>query len=209
MSKGNEGGYSKIYLHTGDMRYHPKMKNYAALQNIKIDKIFLDTTYAHPKHKVNKRLHPPIIHFCHWCVLVNSLIAHAYTISLTLTLSPSFPLSLSLCFFSLVHHPSGVHRSHCCPLQSLLSAAPPRAHTVRRLQHRYVTLSLSPLSPRLHASSSYLILSYLHHSAPSAGKERVICELQDTLGLTVYMEEGKLQVCVWHPLRQEPSPSSS
>ena len=32
--KGNEGGYSKIYLHTGDMRYHPKMKNYAALQNI-------------------------------------------------------------------------------------------------------------------------------------------------------------------------------
>ena len=49
---GNEG-YSKVYLHTGDMRYHPKMKNYAALQNIKIDKIFLDTTYAHPKHKVS------------------------------------------------------------------------------------------------------------------------------------------------------------
>ena len=49
---GNEG-YSKIYLHTGDMRYHPKMKRYPALQNIKIDKIFLDTTYAHPKHKVN------------------------------------------------------------------------------------------------------------------------------------------------------------
>lgn len=48
---GNEG-YSKIYLHTGDMRYHPKMKKYPALQNIKIDKIFLDTTYAHPKHKV-------------------------------------------------------------------------------------------------------------------------------------------------------------
>lgn len=56
VSKGNEGGYSKIYLHTGDMRYHPKMKNYAALQNIKIDKIFLDTTYAHPKHKVNNHL---------------------------------------------------------------------------------------------------------------------------------------------------------
>jgi hypothetical protein len=49
---GNEG-YSKIYLHTGDMRYHPKMKKYPALQNVKIDKIFLDTTYAHPKHKVN------------------------------------------------------------------------------------------------------------------------------------------------------------
>lgn len=41
---------------------------------------------------------------------------------------------------------------------------------------------------------SYLISSPLHHSAPSVGKERVICELQDTLGLTVYMEEGKLQV---------------
>ena len=54
--KGNEEGYTKIYLHTGDMRYHPKMKNYAALQNIKIDKIFLDTTYAHPKHKVNEHL---------------------------------------------------------------------------------------------------------------------------------------------------------
>jgi hypothetical protein len=54
-SKGGGGneGYSKIYLHTGDMRYHPKMKKYPALQNIKIDKIFLDTTYAHPKHKVS------------------------------------------------------------------------------------------------------------------------------------------------------------
>ena len=54
-SKGGGGneGYSKIYLHTGDMRYHPKMKKYPALQNVKIDKIFLDTTYAHPKHKVN------------------------------------------------------------------------------------------------------------------------------------------------------------
>jgi DNA cross-link repair 1A protein len=44
--------YSKIFLHTGDMRFHKKMKSYPALQNIKIDKIFLDTTYAHPKHKV-------------------------------------------------------------------------------------------------------------------------------------------------------------
>ena len=38
------------HLHTGDMRYCPEMKLYAALQNIKIDKIYLDTTYAHPKH---------------------------------------------------------------------------------------------------------------------------------------------------------------
>lgn len=39
------------HLHTGDMRYHPRMKEYPALQNIKIDRIFLDTTYAHPKHQ--------------------------------------------------------------------------------------------------------------------------------------------------------------
>lgn len=45
--------YSKIFLHTGDMRFHKRMKSYPALQNIKIDQIFLDTTYAHPKHKVS------------------------------------------------------------------------------------------------------------------------------------------------------------
>ena len=50
---GGEGvEYSKIFLHTGDMRYHPRMQQYPALRNIRIDKIFLDTTYAHPKHKV-------------------------------------------------------------------------------------------------------------------------------------------------------------
>jgi hypothetical protein len=48
-----EVAYSKIFLHTGDMRFHKKMKSYPALQNIKIDQIFLDTTYAHPKHKVS------------------------------------------------------------------------------------------------------------------------------------------------------------
>lgn len=48
-----EVAYSKIFLHTGDMRFHEKMKSYPALQNIKIDQIFLDTTYAHPKHKVS------------------------------------------------------------------------------------------------------------------------------------------------------------
>ena len=63
--RGGNEGYSKVYLHTGDMRYHPKMKNYAALQNLKIDKIFLDTTYAHPKHKVNT------------CIRYDSLINHS------------------------------------------------------------------------------------------------------------------------------------
>ena len=52
--RGGKGvEYSKIYLHTGDMRYHPRMQQYPALRNIRIDKIFLDTTYAHPKHKVS------------------------------------------------------------------------------------------------------------------------------------------------------------
>eukprot|EP01033_Poteriospumella_lacustris_P015416 gene15416-11023_t len=39
------------HLHTGDMRYHPRMKEYPALQAAKIDRIYLDTTYAHPKHQ--------------------------------------------------------------------------------------------------------------------------------------------------------------
>lgn len=46
---GMENGL--VHLHTGDMRYHSRMKHYPALQNLKIDRIFLDTTYAHPKHK--------------------------------------------------------------------------------------------------------------------------------------------------------------
>lgn len=38
------------HLHTGDLRYCPAMKLYPALQNVKIDRLYLDTTYAHPKH---------------------------------------------------------------------------------------------------------------------------------------------------------------
>ena len=38
------------YLHTGDMRYHPKMKTYPALKGRAIDRVYLDTTYAHPRH---------------------------------------------------------------------------------------------------------------------------------------------------------------
>lgn len=40
-----------MHLHTGDMRYHPRMKEIPALKGAKIDKLFLDTTYAHPKHQ--------------------------------------------------------------------------------------------------------------------------------------------------------------
>ena len=54
-NKKSEKNIGKYFLHTGDMRFHKKMKNYKAFENIKIEKIFLDTTYAHPKHKVKKK----------------------------------------------------------------------------------------------------------------------------------------------------------
>lgn len=42
------------HVHTGDMRYHEKMKSYPALQeaarNRTIDSLLLDTTYGNPKH---------------------------------------------------------------------------------------------------------------------------------------------------------------
>eukprot|EP00920_Eleutheroschizon_duboscqi_P040986 GHVT01098024.1.p1 GENE.GHVT01098024.1~~GHVT01098024.1.p1 ORF type:complete len:317 (+),score=16.64 GHVT01098024.1:256-1206(+) len=40
----------KLLLHTGDFRYHPTMKDYHSLQGIRLDSIFLDTTYCHPRH---------------------------------------------------------------------------------------------------------------------------------------------------------------
>jgi len=43
-----DGGLT--HLHTGDLRYCPAMKRYPALQGVKIDRLYLDTTYAHPKH---------------------------------------------------------------------------------------------------------------------------------------------------------------
>lgn len=42
------------HLHCGDMRYSPAMKEYSllkeAVENRKIDLVYLDTTYGHPKH---------------------------------------------------------------------------------------------------------------------------------------------------------------
>ena len=40
------------HLHCGDMRYDPRMQDYGALVAArgKIDKLYLDTTYCHPKH---------------------------------------------------------------------------------------------------------------------------------------------------------------
>ena len=42
------------HLHTGDMRYHERFKTYPVLQdavrNNRLDMVYLDTTYSHPKH---------------------------------------------------------------------------------------------------------------------------------------------------------------
>ena len=44
----------RFHLHTGDFRYHERMTSYPLLHtaavNRQIDTVFLDTTYAHPKH---------------------------------------------------------------------------------------------------------------------------------------------------------------
>lgn len=41
----------KKYIHCGDMRYHPSMRDNAQLQTFaNPDAVFLDTTYCHPKH---------------------------------------------------------------------------------------------------------------------------------------------------------------
>ncbi|KAK9918001.1 hypothetical protein WJX75_000449 [Coccomyxa subellipsoidea] len=40
----------QVILHTGDMRWHPRMGRHPALKNERIDMLFLDTTYASPKH---------------------------------------------------------------------------------------------------------------------------------------------------------------
>ena len=43
-----------VHLHTGDMRYHPRFQEYPLLaqatQQRKLDLVYLDTTYCHPKH---------------------------------------------------------------------------------------------------------------------------------------------------------------
>jgi len=43
-----------VHLHTGDMRYHPRFQKYPLLAQAtherKLDLVYLDTTYCHPKH---------------------------------------------------------------------------------------------------------------------------------------------------------------
>eukprot|EP01112_Ceratiomyxa_fruticulosa_P008721 TRINITY_DN225_c0_g1_i4.p1 TRINITY_DN225_c0_g1~~TRINITY_DN225_c0_g1_i4.p1 ORF type:complete len:636 (-),score=135.64 TRINITY_DN225_c0_g1_i4:153-2060(-) len=40
----------KNILHTGDFRYHPKMKMYEGLLGVRIDTLYLDTTFCDPKY---------------------------------------------------------------------------------------------------------------------------------------------------------------
>ena len=40
----------QVILHTGDMRWHPRMGKHPALAKQRVDQLFLDTTYASPKH---------------------------------------------------------------------------------------------------------------------------------------------------------------
>jgi len=41
----------QMILHTGDMRACDSFKSYPALKDVKISRLFLDTTYAHAKHR--------------------------------------------------------------------------------------------------------------------------------------------------------------
>ena len=44
------GCWAQNILHTGDMRWHPRMGKHPALAKQRVDQLFLDTTYASPKH---------------------------------------------------------------------------------------------------------------------------------------------------------------
>ncbi|KAK9806253.1 hypothetical protein WJX72_007365 [[Myrmecia] bisecta] len=40
----------RVILHVGDMRWHPRLGRHPALRAVKVDLLYLDTTYASPKH---------------------------------------------------------------------------------------------------------------------------------------------------------------
>ena len=47
----------QVILHTGDMRWNPRMGKHPALAKQRIDQLFLDTTYASPKHTFPSQVH--------------------------------------------------------------------------------------------------------------------------------------------------------
>ena len=52
--KGGDSSNREFYVHTGDFRYHPRMKDYPllleAVRERNIHSVYLDTTYSSPKH---------------------------------------------------------------------------------------------------------------------------------------------------------------
>ena len=58
----------QVILHTGDMRWNPRMGKHPALAKQRIDQLFLDTTYASPKHTFPSQV-------CRTCLSHNSACA--------------------------------------------------------------------------------------------------------------------------------------
>ena len=48
----------QVILHTGDMRWASRMARHPALLRVQVDLLYLDTTYAAPKH-----VHPPQVRY--------------------------------------------------------------------------------------------------------------------------------------------------
>lgn len=46
--------HEQVILHTGDMRWAAPMAQHPALRRVRVDLLYMDTTYAAPKH-----VHPP------------------------------------------------------------------------------------------------------------------------------------------------------
>jgi DNA cross-link repair 1A protein len=49
---------AQTILHTGDLRWHPRMANHPALRGTRIDILFLDTTYCLPKFTFPTQVSP-------------------------------------------------------------------------------------------------------------------------------------------------------
>ena len=61
----------QVILHTGDMRWNPRMGKHPALAKQRIDQLFLDTTYASPKHTFPSQV-------CRTCLSPNFACVHAF-----------------------------------------------------------------------------------------------------------------------------------
>lgn len=64
--------FQQVILHTGDMRWNPRMGKHPALANQRIDQLFLDTTYASPKHTFPSQVwhFTSSRHLCRGCMVL-------------------------------------------------------------------------------------------------------------------------------------------